>query len=117
MRATVRRSSRGHEPFPRRADDDGPAPARSLRALRGGAGAQCTRAPSRRPPVLVRIWASAGTVRSIAAMKMLPRVFLVSLLALAPTACANLNIYSDEELEPLSLQAYEEATKETGGKI
>src|SRR5690606_16892029 len=26
--------------------------------------------------------------------------------------CANLNFYSDEQLEPLSAQAYEEATKE-----
>jgi predicted Zn-dependent protease len=50
-------------------------------------------------------------------MNMLPRAFLISLLALVPSACANLNIYSDEELEPLSLQAYEEATKETGGRI
>ena len=45
------------------------------------------------------------------------RAFCLFVLALLPTACANLNLYSDEELEPLSLQAYDEATKETGGAI
>lgn len=50
-------------------------------------------------------------------MRTFLRPFLVLLAALLPTACANLNFYSDEELEPLSLQAYEEATKETGGAI
>lgn len=50
---------------------------------------------------------------------MLPslRAFCLFVLALLPTACANLNLYSDDELEPLSLQAYDEATKETGGAI
>jgi predicted Zn-dependent protease len=51
------------------------------------------------------------------AMPNLLRPFLVLLLALLPAACANLNLYSDDELEPLSLQAYEEATKDTGGAI
>jgi predicted Zn-dependent protease len=45
------------------------------------------------------------------------RAFCLFVLALLPTACANLNLYSDDELEPLSLQAYDEATKETGGAI
>lgn len=45
------------------------------------------------------------------------RPVLVLLLAAFAGGCANLNFYSDEELEPLSLQAYEEATKETGGAI
>lgn len=40
-----------------------------------------------------------------------------ALFAFASASCANLNIYSDEQLEPLSAEAYEEATKETGGKI
>lgn len=53
----------------------------------------------------------------MATMRYLLRPFLVLLLALVPTACGNLNFYSDEQLEPLSAQAYEEATKETGGKI
>lgn len=50
---------------------------------------------------------------------MLPslRAFCLFVLWLLPTACANLNLYSDDELEPLSLQAYDEATKETGGAI
>ena len=50
---------------------------------------------------------------------MLPslRTLFLFALALLPVACANLNFYSDEELEPLSLQAYDEATKETGGAI
>lgn len=50
---------------------------------------------------------------------MLPtlRTLFLFALALLPGACANLNLYSDEELEPLSLQAYDEATKETGGAI
>ncbi|HEX5050184.1 MAG TPA: M48 family metallopeptidase [Planctomycetota bacterium] len=42
------------------------------------------------------------------------RPFLFLLVTLLPGACANLNFYSDEDLEPLSLQAYEEATKEHG---
>lgn len=50
-------------------------------------------------------------------MRNLLRPFLCLLLGLLPTACGNLNFYTDDELEPLSLQAYEEATKETGGKI
>ncbi len=50
-------------------------------------------------------------------MRNLLRPFLCVLLGLLPTACGNLNFYTDDELEPLSLQAYEEATKETGGKI
>ncbi|MBX3463033.1 MAG: M48 family metallopeptidase [Planctomycetes bacterium] len=50
-------------------------------------------------------------------MRHLLRPFLFSVLALAPAACANLNLYSDAELEPLSAQAYEEATKDTGGAI
>lgn len=45
------------------------------------------------------------------------RRLILALLALAPGACANLNFYSDEDLEPLSLQAYEEATKETKGVV
>lgn len=45
-------------------------------------------------------------------MTNLLRPFLWLLLALLPAACANLNLYSDAELEPLSLQAYEEASKE-----
>lgn len=55
--------------------------------------------------------------RNIRGMRNPLRPFLVLLLALLPTACANLNFYTDEQLEPLSVQAYEEATKETGGKI
>lgn len=47
-------------------------------------------------------------------MRHLLRAFLLLLSALAPAACANLNFYPDEELEPLSLQAYEEATNEHG---
>jgi metalloendopeptidase OMA1, mitochondrial len=50
-------------------------------------------------------------------MPNLLRRLACTLLALVPAACANLNFYSDEELEPLSAQAYEEATKDTGGKI
>lgn len=50
-------------------------------------------------------------------MRHLLRPFLFSVLAFAPAACANLNFYSDAELEPLSAQAYEEATKDTGGAI
>ncbi len=46
------------------------------------------------------------------AMSKLPRPMLAFLLALLPAGCANLNFYSDEELEPLSLQAYDEASKE-----
>ncbi len=44
----------------------------------------------------------------------LKRLVLTLLLALLP-ACANLNFYTDEQLEPLSAQAYEEATKATQG--
>lgn len=44
------------------------------------------------------------------------RALAVSALAFSG-ACANFNMYPDEELEPLSVQAYEEATKETGGEI
>jgi predicted Zn-dependent protease len=45
------------------------------------------------------------------------RLVCVLALALLPGACANFNMYPDEQLEPLSAQAYEEATKETGGAI
>jgi metalloendopeptidase OMA1, mitochondrial len=47
-------------------------------------------------------------------MPRLLRALFAGLLAMLPAAC---NIYSDEELEPLSLQAYEEATKETKGIV
>jgi predicted Zn-dependent protease len=40
------------------------------------------------------------------------RLLFVSLMALLPAACANLNLYSDEQLEPLSLEAYDAASKE-----
>ena len=50
-------------------------------------------------------------------MRNLLRPVFLAALALLGAACANLNIYSDEDLEPLSLQAYEEATAETGGAI
>jgi len=40
------------------------------------------------------------------------RLSFVGLLALLPTACSNLNFYSDEQLEPLSLEAYQSAIKE-----
>ncbi|MBL8751211.1 MAG: M48 family metallopeptidase [Planctomycetes bacterium] len=50
-------------------------------------------------------------------MPNLLRPLFVLLLALLPAACANLNIYPDDELEPLSVQAYEEATKETKGIV
>jgi metalloendopeptidase OMA1, mitochondrial len=50
-------------------------------------------------------------------MNAVRRTVLVSLLAAVPTACGNLNLYSDEQLEPLSKEAYEEATKETGGVV
>jgi predicted Zn-dependent protease len=50
-------------------------------------------------------------------MNAVRRSVLVLLLAAVPTACGNLNFYSDEELEPLSAQAYEEATKETNGVV
>ncbi|MFY9343761.1 MAG: M48 family metallopeptidase [Planctomycetota bacterium] len=50
-------------------------------------------------------------------MPNLLRPALILLLALVQAACGNLNFYSDDDLEPLSLQAYEEATKETGGAI
>jgi predicted Zn-dependent protease len=55
--------------------------------------------------------------RNIGGMPNLLRRLACMLLAFAPAACANLNFYSDEQLEPLSAQAYEEATMETGGKI
>ncbi|HEX6813907.1 MAG TPA: M48 family metallopeptidase [Planctomycetota bacterium] len=42
------------------------------------------------------------------------RLLFVCLIALLPAACANWNFYSDEQLEPLSLQAYEEASNEHG---
>lgn len=45
------------------------------------------------------------------------RTLCLFLLVCLPAACANLNFYSDEELEPLSLQAYDEATKETNGVV
>lgn len=47
-------------------------------------------------------------------MRNLLRPLFALLLAVLPAGCANLNFYSDEELEPLSLQAYEEASKEHG---
>ena len=47
-------------------------------------------------------------------MHSLLRPFLWLVLALSPTACANLNLYSDEQLDQLSLQAYQEATDEHG---
>lgn len=47
-------------------------------------------------------------------MHSLLRPFLWLLLALSPAACGNLNLYSDAELDELSLQAYEEATNEHG---
>jgi predicted Zn-dependent protease len=40
------------------------------------------------------------------------RLLFVSLMALLPAACSNLNFYSDEQLEPLSLEAYQTAIKE-----
>ncbi len=42
------------------------------------------------------------------------RPFLALLLGLLPAGCANLNLYSDAELEPLSLQSYDEVTNEHG---
>jgi metalloendopeptidase OMA1, mitochondrial len=57
---------------------------------------------------------AAGDRRSIPHMPRLLRALFAGLLAMLPAAC---NIYSDEELEPLSLQAYEEATKEANGVI
>lgn len=45
------------------------------------------------------------------------RSLVAGAFALAGAACGNLNIYSDDQLEPLSVQAYEEATKETKGVI
>jgi predicted Zn-dependent protease len=50
------------------------------------------------------------------AMNALRNLALFSLTLLL-SACGSLNFYSDEELEPLSKEAYEEATKETGGRI
>lgn len=52
--------------------------------------------------------------RNMRPMPKLLRPLFAALLAFLPAACANLNFYSDEELEPLSLQAYEEASKEHG---
>lgn len=53
-------------------------------------------------------------------MRSLLRAFSVCALSFVATACANLNIYSDEELDTLSVQAYQEASKEhtevTSGK-
>ncbi len=53
-------------------------------------------------------------------MRSLLRAFTVCVLSFVATACADLNIYSDEELDTLSLQAYQEASKEhqeiTSGK-
>lgn len=49
-------------------------------------------------------------------MNALRHLFAV-VCAFAAPACANLNLYSDEQLEPLSVQAYEEATKETKGVV
>jgi predicted Zn-dependent protease len=53
---------------------------------------------------------------------MLPlrNLLLLALMAAASAGCKtlnSLNFYSDEELEPLSLQAYDEATKETKGLV
>jgi len=45
-------------------------------------------------------------------MPRLLRPFLALLLAVLPGACASLNFYSDAELEPLSAEAYAEASKE-----
>ena len=59
----------------------------------------------------------AAARRSIPPMPRLLRALFAGLLAMLPAACGNLNFYTDEELEPLSLQAYEEATKETKGVI
>ncbi|MFK7740166.1 MAG: M48 family metallopeptidase [Planctomycetota bacterium] len=42
----------------------------------------------------------------------LPLRFLSLLSLLATASCGNLNIYSDEELEPLSVQAYDQASQE-----
>jgi predicted Zn-dependent protease len=47
-------------------------------------------------------------------MLRLLRPVLALLLALLPGACANLNFYSDADLDPLSLQAYDESTNEHG---
>jgi predicted Zn-dependent protease len=47
-------------------------------------------------------------------MLRLLRPVLALLVALLPGACTNLNFYSDAELEPLSLQAYDESTNEYG---
>ncbi|MCU0864989.1 MAG: M48 family metallopeptidase [Planctomycetes bacterium] len=47
-------------------------------------------------------------------MPRLLRALFAGLLAMLPAAC---NISSDDELEPLRLQAYEEATKETKGIV
>lgn len=45
------------------------------------------------------------------------RTVFVLVLTLLASACANLNFYTDEELEPLSKEAYDEATKETQGIV
>ena len=46
-------------------------------------------------------------------LKLLRRL-LASVVVLLPVGCANLNLYSDAELEPLSVQAYDEETKQHG---
>jgi predicted Zn-dependent protease len=45
-------------------------------------------------------------------MRTLLRPVLLAASALLPAACGTLNLYPDEQLEPLSAQAYEEASKE-----
>ena len=47
-------------------------------------------------------------------MRTLLHPVLFAALATLPAACGNLNFYSDEQLEPLSAQAYQEATSEHG---
>lgn len=62
-------------------------------------------------------WATRRAGRTIRRMRNFLRSLLLTALALHGAACANLNIYSDDQLEPLSAQAYEEATKETKGVV
>jgi len=53
-------------------------------------------------------------------MSSLRNLLLLALALLLSAGCQtlnSLNFYSDEELEPLSLQAYDEATKETKGLV
>ncbi len=45
-------------------------------------------------------------------MRKFLRRSLATACALLPLGCANLNLYSDEELEPLSAQAYEEVSQQ-----